>query len=122
MKKQFITLHNQQGFLLLHVVWVILIVFLSIHFLLSQYQTAKEIVHNQLDHIEIETLSQMAYQKARKELSEDDISPSYQTDYVFPQGEVSISFREELGEKVYILLFIKQKGSDHVYQLNKPFF
>ncbi|MFD1066239.1 hypothetical protein [Oceanobacillus locisalsi] len=122
MKKQFIMLRNQQGFLLLHVVWVILIVFLSIHFLVDQYQTSKEIAHNQLNHIEIETLSQMAYQKARKEIDEDDISPSYQTDYVFPQGEVKIAFREELDENVYILLSIKPNGNDHFYQLNKPFF
>ncbi|MFD1412762.1 hypothetical protein [Oceanobacillus jeddahense] len=122
MKKQFTMLHNQQGFLLLHVVWIILIIFLSIHFLLSQYQTAKEIVHNQLYHIEVETLSQMAYQKARKEIDEDEISSSFQAIYDFPQGEVTISFREELDDNIYILLFIKQKDSKHVYQLNKPFF
>ncbi|WP_152656208.1 hypothetical protein [Oceanobacillus sp. CFH 90083] len=121
MKKQFTIIHNQQGFLLLHVVWVILIVLLSLHFLLYQYQTGKVIAHNQLFHIEVETLFQMAYQKFRDEVDTEEISLSYQAVYDFPQGQVTVTFLEEANNTVYIVFSIKQTGDDHVYLLARPY-
>jgi len=121
MKKQFTIIHNQQGFLLFHVVWVILIVFLSIHFLLYQYHTSKIVAQNQLYHIEIETLFQMAYQQFQNETGDEEISLPYQADYDFPQGEVTVMLQKERNNTIYLVFLIKQTGSSHTYRLSRPY-
>lgn len=121
MKKRFTIIHNQQGFLLFHVVWVILIVFLSIHFLLHQYHTSKIVAQNQLYHIEIETLFQMAYQKFQNETGDEEISMPYQADYDFPQGEVTVTLQKERNNTIYLVFLIKQTGSSHTYRLSRPY-
>ncbi|CEI84136.1 hypothetical protein BN997_04071 [Oceanobacillus oncorhynchi] len=121
MKKRFTIIHNQQGFLLFHVVWVILIVFLSIQFLLYHYHTSKAVAQNQLYHIEIETLFQMAYQQLRNETGDDEISFPYQTDYVFPQGDVTITLHKERNNTIYIVFLIKPTDSNHTYRLSRPY-
>ncbi|WP_212925981.1 competence type IV pilus minor pilin ComGG [Oceanobacillus sp. J11TS1] len=121
MKKHYTIIHNQQGFLLFHVVWVILIVFLCIHFLLYQYQTERVVVNNQLFHIETETLFQMAYKKARDEIDNKEVTLPHQTTYDFPQGEVKVTMEAEPDDKIAVYFAIKQTGSDHIYQLSRRY-
>lgn len=116
MKRHYTLIHSQQGFLLFHVVWVILIVFLCLHFLLYQYQTAKIVADNQLSDIEVETLFQMAYKRVNGEIDVQEISLPYETSYHFTRGEVKVTFQAETNETINIIYAIKQTGSDHIYQ------
>lgn len=119
MKKHCTLIHNQQGFLLFHVVWVILIVFLCLHYLLYQYQTAKVVADNQLSDIEVETLFQMAYKKVSGEIDVKEISLPYEASYKFPQGEAKVTFQAKRNERIYIIYEVSHTGNDHIYQFAK---
>lgn len=123
MRRHYTIIHNQQGFLLFHVIWLILVVFLCIHFLLYQYQTERVVVDNQLFHIEIETLFQMAYKKARDEIDANkDKGPyPYQTTYHFPQGDVRVTMEAEPNDKIAVFFAIQNAETDHYYRLSRRY-
>lgn len=120
MKKYSTLIHSQQGgFLLFHVVWVILIILLCLHFILYQYQTAKVVADNQLSDIEVETLFQMAYKRVSEEIDVEEISLPYEASYNFPQGEVKVTFEAKRNERMDIIYAIKRTGSNHIYQFSR---
>lgn len=122
MKNPFQSIRSEKGFLMLHVVWVVLILLLSIHFLVMNYQQGRQISINQMLYIEMETLFQMGYKAARKELESHSAASSYPTVYSFPQGEAEVTLKAETDKKILMRIEVKPMNNSRTYTINRTYY
>lgn len=90
MKKHLLFITKDTGFILLHVLFVISLLFILISSGIASYRNEIYITNRQIEQIKIETLFQMAQEKYKRELrNTDEVIDS--VSYEFPEGEVDIS-------------------------------
>lgn len=117
MKKHSPFIIKENGFILLHVLFVISILFILVTSGVASYRNELYITDRQIDQVKIESLFQMAQTKYKQDLSNSS-EIILHTVYDFPEGQVDISVLtiEETYLKLHFI--IKIHDSDEYYPLN----
>ncbi|MEN1970580.1 hypothetical protein WMZ97_21285 [Lentibacillus sp. N15] len=103
MKKQLYFTHNQQGFILPYVLFIMTIILLVISAMVSTYQNDIRISQHHQDQLNIETLIQMGREQFKQEIDKHTATTG-SVSYRFPPGKVNITYLQ-MGANEYHLLF-----------------
>ena len=118
MKKHLSSIIKDEGFILLHVLFIVSLVFILITSSIAAYRNEIYITERQIDQIKIETLFQMAQAKYRKELDAASEKEPFSASYIFPDGMVDITVTAVKENYVKLHFIIRFDDSDAFFPMN----
>src|SRR5699024_6088274 len=117
MKKQFVIMTNNKGFILPSLLLIIFVTFISITTSAIIFTNELVMTQNNIDQLKIETLIQMTYTQFNEEFPPFE-QEQEEVHYLFPYGDVKITYTI-LNDSQVNLYFFVQTDNDDIYTVTK---
>src|SRR5699024_2735345 len=111
---------KDNGFIMLHVLFVISLLLLLISHAVASYRMEVHMTDRQIEQIKMETLFQMAREQYKTEYQKSNVLNN-NVIYYYPQGEVNITILETENSYVKLSFVIRLPDSDEYLPVNHLF-
>lgn len=117
MKNYLIYMMRSEGFILVHVLFIISLLFLLVSSSIASYHSDLYITDRQIEQIQAETLFQMSRSSYLEEQQQMD-EVLQETNYQFPDGRVEITLLEETEEYLKLNFHVVLEPQEAWFSIN----